>query len=472
MSSHADVTIDRLDDARALVQVERLEPIGIGEVVTGPGAIEDVAAVLGRQGLAAHSRVCVLSDSTPKSVHGVDVLERVRTLLSNQFRVESVEVTTHHGSLNVLADETTVAAVRRDVAALRPSALVTVGSGTMADIGKVVASELSCVHVVVQSAVSVNGFADNQSVLLINGAKRTTPSGWPDALVIDLDVVRDAPIDMCRSGLGDQLSMFSAAADWYLASVVGFDTSYSSAVVDFMRRDVDSLLARASELGRAEEAPVATLSSLLTRGGLAMGMAGRTAPSSGTEHVISHLLEMHADAQGEPVPSHGSQVGVASVLAAVVWRRVRASLDAGGLRVTAPDEGIHDRVMDAFSRLDHTGTTATECWNAYERKLRWLQRHLDDVTRVVDGWGAHDGAVDQLLVTPRTVADALRAALAPVGFAQLAPAPDPEVVTWAVTNCHLMRDRFNVVDLAELVGLWTPDFIAEAIDEHATLVGA
>ena len=47
--------------------------------------------------------------------------------------------------------------------------------------------------VVVQTAASVNGYADSLSVLVRNGAKRTAPSTWPQALVVDHDVLRGAP---------------------------------------------------------------------------------------------------------------------------------------------------------------------------------------------------------------------------------------------------------------------------------------
>ena len=39
---------------------------------------------------------------------------------------------------------------------------------------------------VVQTAASVNAFSDDMAVLLKAGAKRTVPSRWPDALLVDL----------------------------------------------------------------------------------------------------------------------------------------------------------------------------------------------------------------------------------------------------------------------------------------------
>jgi glycerol-1-phosphate dehydrogenase [NAD(P)+] len=340
-----------------------------------------------------------------------------------------------------------------------------VGSGTITDIAKVVAAQLSIAHVVVQTAASVNGFADDQSVLLIEGAKRTTPSRWPDALIIDTVVVSSAPLAMTRSGLGDQLSMFSATADWYLSSAVGFDASYSPAVVSMMRRDVDSLLSASAELGHGETAAVNALADCLTRGGVAMGVAGRTAPSSGLEHTISHLLEMRADANGERSASHGSQVGVASVVAALAWRRVSERLARGDVTLLAENVATRERVLVAFADLDDSGATARECWRLYERKASWIRDHLSDLQRLVDDWSIHARAIDQLLKPVDVVVTSLRDAQAPVRFDQLDPPPTDAEVVWALSNCHLLRDRFGVIDVADLIGAWTSDDVSAVLGE-------
>jgi hypothetical protein len=80
-------------------------------------------------------------------------------------------------------------------------------------------------------------------------------------------------------------------------------------------------------------------------------------------------------------------------------------------------------------------------------------------------WPHHDKAVDELLKPADLVASMLRDAQAPVSFSQLKPVPDPEVVTWALTKGHLMRDRFCVLDLAVLIGAWSPDDVAEVLLE-------
>jgi glycerol-1-phosphate dehydrogenase [NAD(P)+] len=420
---------------------------------------------LERFDVEAGSTITVLSDITPKRYHDADVLDVVLEMIRSTHKIDLVLIAPESSASAVLADEETVANALEGVRRATPRALVSVGSGTVVDIGKVVASKLSLTHVVVQTAASVNGFADDQSVLLINGVKRTTPSKWPDALVIDLGVVARAPLDMIRSGLGDQLSMFSAAADWYLSKAVGFDTSFSPTLVSLMRRDLDELVATSDDLGRGEPEAVDLLASCLTLGGIAMGVAGRTAPSSGTEHLISHLLEMHADAVHTPSASHGSQVGAASVVAALVWQRVRERLTNGDVEVSAHNVASRMDVLEAFAHLDTTGALAEECWAAYERKSNWILLHLDDLRRVVREWPKHDQEVDLLLRPAGFIASVLRQAQAPVTFDQLAPAPDPDVVSWSLTKGHLMRDRFCVLDLAVLIGAWNPDDVAAVLHE-------
>jgi glycerol-1-phosphate dehydrogenase [NAD(P)+] len=336
---------------------------------------------------------------------------------------------------------------------------VTVGSGTLADLGKVAAAENGLPHVIVQTATSVNGFADDQSVLLRSGVKRTVPSRWPDALIVDADVLAAAPPALNRAGVGDLLSMFTAPADWLLASLVGFPVGYRPAVVDLVRPHGERLLSLIPRLATADRDALTVLAELLTLSGVSMGVAGNTAPSSGYEHLISHLLDMDAGARGRPAGSHGTQVGVGSLVAAATWARVRRCLAgdlAGGsvpaLRVPEPDDARR-RVDEAFGPLDPSGRTAAECWTAYSAKLRDLNRLLPGLRRLLADWTPVQAQLDPLLLGPDRLVEALRGLDAPTRFADLDPAPDRAVAPWAVANAHLMRNRFTVADLADLLGL-------------------
>jgi glycerol-1-phosphate dehydrogenase [NAD(P)+] len=473
MTSPRSATVDDLADVRELVAraapEESLKTIGTREIVHGPGALGHLAAVVARLHVSSGSAVVVLSDDVAKLCGGRDVVDVAVESLSTQWDVRRVVLPSADRDGEVRADEVTLDDAVREVGAVAAAGLVSVGSGTIADIGKSVAGRLDLTHVVVQTAASVNGFVDDQSVLLLNGTKRTTPSRWPDAVVIDSRILAASPARMTRSGLGDLLSTYTGAADWLLASVVGFDPTYSPTAVAVLRSGIDATMAAAAGLRTNHPDALEALAASLTRGGLAMGVAGRTSPSSGAEHTISHLLEMSATALSRPSALHGEQVGAASVVVARVWAAMRERLRAGEcvVRPMDPNE-LRARVHAAFTHLDRTGAMARECWSAYERKLSWINDHIEQVQAVCDGWVEHDEAVGALLATPRTLTETLESAGASASLCELDPGPARGTARWAVQNCHLIRDRFTIVDLAELTGFWTDQDVDQALAGDCT----
>ena len=304
-----------------------LRPVGLESVFLGQGALEYLPEVVVR--LAAVTRrsgpVAVLSDLTPKRYRSGELLEFVTKSVSSVVGVRGVFVgTPGHGAH---ADEATLAKARRDCEGA--SCLVAVGSGTVADIGKVIAAAHGIAYVIVQTADSVNGYADDRSVLLVNGVKRTVPSKWADVLIADVDVLVDAPVAMNAAGLADLIAMFTAPADWYLANLLGMDDSYSPTVVALAREQGPALLKAARFVPTANRVALGQISAALTLSGISMGIAGTTAACSGMEHAASHLLEMAAVKAGDDVALHGAQVGVASIVAALLWQRVLDELADG-----------------------------------------------------------------------------------------------------------------------------------------------
>jgi glycerol-1-phosphate dehydrogenase [NAD(P)+] len=437
--------------------------VGIARIEIGAEALASLESVI--QSLAKHDSIAILTDRVQYvSASGTTVKPGVIERLAELGTPTLVWL-----DGDVHADEETVAsAVQRCSVA---DIVVTIGSGTLCDIGKVAAGDRP--HVVVQTAASVNGFADDQSVLLINGVKRTTHSAWPTALVVDTDVLSGAPLLLNRSGLGDMISMFTAPADWYLASLVDMDRGWSSEAALMTRRYGDELRGIAGGIGAAEPKALSTLAEFVTLSGISMGVAGQTSPSSGMEHTISHLIDMADKARDRPNSHHGAQVGVATVVVAILWRRMREQLasdllDAVSLPSTVDAEA---RVRAAFDWMDEDGATSTECWTDYSKKLEHL-RSTDAALRVLSAmrsWPAHDAVLAGLLESPENIVGALRAAGAPTRFSELENPAEPDDVRWAITNCHLMRNRFTVADLAYLTGNWTPEVIDSVLAEAADL---
>ena len=456
-------------DSPAGAGATRRRPIGLGRIRIGANAIDhlvdDVAAVR-REG-----PVVVVMDRTPMRRAGVDLKATVVASLEAAFPTRAAVIGEADDELH--ADE--VALAEADALVAGAGCVVSVGSGTITDIAKDASMRAGQIpFVVVQTAVSVNAFSDDMAVLLHDGVKRTVPSRWPDVLIADLEILASTPAAMNRAGFGELCSMFTAPADWYLASAIGMDDRYDPAVVALFRDGADALLTGADRIGEGDADPALLheLAARMTLTGIAMGVAGLTAPLSGTEHLCSHLLDMAAGVAGRRLAFHGAQVGVAGLLSATIWEDTLQTLDPSRLTTDtafpAPDE-VHDRVRAAFDQMDPTGAMAAECWRDVERKLARWHGARPAIEAFAAAWPRHQATIGALVAAPDTLRDALRRAGAATTAEELDPPAPPEVVRWAIRALPLMRDRFTVADLRFFAGDWDDATVDRWIDRSGIL---
>jgi len=446
-----------------------LHDVGMGRIVIDPDGLGLLPAIVDE--LVPRGAVAVLGDRTRIARDGMDV----KTLVLE--RLEAGDRPVHgvwlgEAGVELHADAAAIAAA---VAGARgASAIVAVGSGTICDIAKEASRELDIPDVVVQTANSVNAFSDDMAVLLIHGVKRTVPSRWPTALVVDLGVVADAPPALSRAGVGELAAMFTAPADWRVAAAFGMDGSWDRRVVGLFTDGADAFTGAAPLATSRDRSAVRTLVELMTLSGLALGIAGRTSPISGTEHTVSHLLDMEAARRGRPTGLHGAQVGVAALAVAVAWRRVLDVLDperlVGGSPM--PAAAMRDRIDDAFVALDPSGAMADECWTQYRTKLeRWESGRVGRQV-AVDAWDELRRELDDLLGGPARIAAILGSSGAAATFESLEPGVSRDDAAWALFNGHLIRDRFTLADLAWFGGVWTRELVRSVIDEAADVAAA
>ncbi|MGA7273092.1 MAG: iron-containing alcohol dehydrogenase [Acidimicrobiia bacterium] len=454
----------RLEAARELGRARGVD-IELEQVLIGPDALDGLADTVLR--LAGPGGVVTLEDATPMKAGDEDLKTAVNDLVASVIPTRRVVLGPEDGSLHV--DQPTIDAAR--TAAEGSGCIVSIGSGSITDVGKEAARRTGAPLVAVQTAASVNGFSDDMAVVLRDGVKRTVPSRSATALVIDTRVLSSAPLALTRSGFAEMMGMFTAPADWRLAGLAGHDT-YEAEVVDLFRPQGDELLDSATPIGRGDPDGLLLLAELLTASGLAMTVAGRTAPLSGMEHLISHLLDMSAAADGRAVGLHGSQVGVASLVAACLWKLVLDDIRPDDLAMDPPEPAdMADRIRRDFSEIDPGGAMAIECWHDYETKLETWHQSVASRTEMAASWAKTETELRSVAGDPAAMAKALASAGAPMRFSQLDPPIDPDRVRWALASCHLMRDRLTIADLAFFTGRWTEDYVEAVLEDAARLGG-
>jgi glycerol-1-phosphate dehydrogenase [NAD(P)+] len=443
----------------------RLHDVGMERIVIGPDALDELVSIV--TPIAAGGPIALVVDTVPMAREGADLKALVASRLARVGDVRAVRL--GEPAVELHADATSIAAAADGARGAR--CIVALGSGTICDIAKEASRELGIPDVTIQTANSVNAFSDDMAVLLIRGVKRTVPSRWPTALIVDLTLLADAPAALNRAGVGELTAMFTAPADWRLAAAFGMDVTWDRRVVGLFTDGADALLDAAPRATSRDPAALRTLAELMTLSGLALGIAGKTSPISGTEHTVSHLLDMVAARERHRTGLHGAQVGVAALAVAVAWERVLSAFDPASLidRPTPAHERMLARTQDAFGDLDPSGAMAAECWAQYRLKLERWEASRSGLPGIAETWPAIQAELRELLGSPRRIATALNAAGAAARFEDLDPAVSRNDAAWALYNGHLIRDRFTLADLAWFAGIWTPDLVRSAIDEAASI---
>ena len=439
--------------------------IGMKEVIIAENVLGDLLAVVSSHigasgGPTQGAEVRVVVDPVRIKRAGRDLKADVIALLSQQHSVQVVEL--DDGADVLHADEAILAAGADGVRGAH--CIVSIGGGTITDIAKI-ASVRSGVPVLVaiQTAASVDGFTDNFSVVLQNGVKKTSLSRWPDAVLADVRTIAEAPPRMTAAGMGEMMSMFCAPGDWYLATQLGVDTSFTPVLLELLSICGEGIEDWSRGLGQGDLADCESLTKALSLRGIVTGTGGTTATLSGMEHLFSHMLDMVASQSHTPMSQHGAQVGVGSVIAAAAWdvfcaRMTETPLTARDLAFDL--EAEVSAVRRIFSDLDPSGTIGAECESRYRAKMTALQASWPAVASFFQNWSEHRKAHDALVFNTEKIVEYLSRAGSAKRFDALVPAPTEDLTRWVIGNCHYMRERLTIADLLHLAG-WLD---AEGVD--------
>lgn len=331
-------------------------------------------------------------------------------------------------------------------------AILGVGSGVINDLGKLAAKRAGKRYISVATAASMNGYGSPIAAIIENGVKKTLPAAATEAIIVDLDVIAAAPLDMTRSGFADLLSKATATADWMLAHLL-LDEPYNPRPHELLDPVVRDCERQAATIGRAEPQALGDLMRGLIYGGFAMTIAGHSSPASGGEHLISHYWDMTAHATGGPHALHGYQVAFGTRLSAALYQRLLA------LR---PDElpGNAWRPWDeqAMRRIHGILFDAVE---PEARKQHMTREQYDAlIARIRSRWGRVVAALRPMLPTPEHLLALHVAAGVPTDIA--AVRQTRATTRHALIHAADVRARFTVLDLAREIGVlekWAEDLL-------------
>jgi glycerol-1-phosphate dehydrogenase [NAD(P)+] len=341
------------------------------------------------------------------------------------------------------------------------AAVLSVGSGTVTDIAKHASflkeqeSGERAPLVFFPTANSVTAYSSNMAPLFVEGVKRTEPSRYPDALVADLETLADAPRDMTVAGVGDLLAFYVSQPDWYLAHRLGLGEGYNALPAALLGGLDGIVLAEAEGFHQQTLPAMEVLAKLNALGGLIMALEASTAPMSGLEHVLAHVIDFQAERTSSPMALHGTEVALGTVLASLLYRSFLSDFDPSEVTLdhAYPNaEEMKGRVEAAFVVFDPSGKAGKECWSDYQEKLQNWRSHRAEFQEFLAGWPSVRKNLEALTLGPERLVRILRAVGSPVSFEELTPPIGEQTVRFAFLNGPYLRKRITLGDLLVFLG--------------------
>lgn len=188
--------------------------------------------------------------------------------------------------------------------------VVGVGGGTVIDVAKYAAYKVGAGFISIPTSLSHDGIVSPIVSLFEGSGRKSILARSPRIAVIDLEIIKTAPRDLIISGYGDVLAKIVSIKDWQLGRRdVGepYCPTAEKLILDSLEMLTSSIMGSAGARSSLE-----VLAKALVNCGAAMMIVSSSRPASGSEHLISHYLDMKL---GRRYP-HGIQCAIGTLLMA------------------------------------------------------------------------------------------------------------------------------------------------------------
>ncbi|WP_028798896.1 iron-containing alcohol dehydrogenase family protein [Streptomyces sp. 142MFCol3.1] len=259
-----------------------------------PGALDDLAGVLSDERISHSGKLAVAVSNGS----GARLRERIAPALPG--------ATWYEVGGGTLDDAVRLAG---DMRAGHYDAVVGLGGGKIIDCAKFAAARVGLPLVAVPTNLAHDGLCSPVATLDNDAGRGSYGVPNPIAVVIDLDVIREAPVRFVRAGIGDAVSNINAIADWELSNRVTGEKIDGLAAA-MARQAGEAVLRHPGGIG--ENGFLQVLSEALVLTGIAMSISGDSRPASGSCHEINHAFDLLFPKRAA---SHGEQCGLGAAFA-------------------------------------------------------------------------------------------------------------------------------------------------------------
>lgn len=231
--------------------------------------------------------------------------------------------------------------------------ILAVGGGNKIDIAKLAAKELKVHFISIPTSASHDGIASGRASLKSDVGPKSVEAVSPMGILADTGVITAAPYRYLAAGCADVISNLSALGDWEL-SRNNNNEFFSSSAYQMSKMAAETIIENSKTIRPNDEECTWLVLKPIILSGVSMSVAGSSRPTSGSEHMFSHALDILHPGKA----MHGEQCGVGCIMMTHLqgkdWRRIRSALIDIGAPVDARGLGLEaEDIIDALTNM-HT----------------------------------------------------------------------------------------------------------------------
>ncbi|SKC83406.1 sn-glycerol-1-phosphate dehydrogenase [Maledivibacter halophilus] len=259
--------------------------------------------------------ILIVSDIHTYEIQG----EKIIGYLKKEFKIQSVVFDDE----KLVPDEKAIGTILMN-RGFKIDGMIAVGSGTINDLVRFISSRLGVPFISLPTAPSMDGYASAVSSLILKNEKITFPGVPPEAILGNIDIIKNAPLDMIQSGFGDIIGKKISLSDWIL-SVKLKGEYFCEYAANLVESATSICIENANNIYNREEKGINELLKALILSGLAISIVGDSRPASGTEHLLAHYFEVDFMKKGRKPIYHGTAVAIGTLIGSIVYNYILES---------------------------------------------------------------------------------------------------------------------------------------------------
>jgi len=228
-----------------------------------------------------------------------------------------------------------------------------IGGGLAADVAKYVAWKNGLPTVIIPTALSVDGFFTALVAVRDSGSMHYVTTGPAEKVIIDMDVVSNAPVHIRGTGIVEILSMTTGLLDWQFAAKRKMNTEkerfqpWAASIAAGIAQQAYKI---AQGVGEGRPDALRNLLDLMCVEVQLTNQIGHNRPQEGSEQYFAHAIEPKA-ARGTGVP-YADLLGPGILIAAALHKQqidpIRDTLLSAGVRL---GQLKRDDIVDTLNML-------------------------------------------------------------------------------------------------------------------------